>query len=461
MPVATLNDVPPDEAVAYAARDADATLRIYPKLWDRIVAMGLEGCYRMDMAVIPVVERMQATGMAVDVGHFERLGHELLHHMDVIRGDISVMTGFDINPGSGDQTAMLLAALNLFSDRPKMTMGGSRESTNDKVLESLRLAHPVIPLILDWREMAKLRNSFCLTLPGAVDGDGRIRCNLRITRVSSGRLSATGPNLLAIPVRTPLGRRIREGFVAPPDCVLGDWDLDQIEMRQLAHESEDPTLCALFNRGEDIHRQTGAYVFGKNPQDVTTEERYAAKRIGFGVITGITEVGLAEQMALAGATGWPEDRCKEVIDEWFGVYPGARSYLEACRAEARRNGYVRDMWGRIRYLPGVHSEIPRIREEALRQSHSFKISAGAQGTLKRAMAVIWRDMRALWPEIKAFRLEPLLQVHDELLFELTDDKFLREYWDALVVDRLCNTTKYRVPIKAKGGYAANWGALEH
>lgn len=459
MPAATLDDVPPDESVVYAARDADATLRIYPHLWGRIQAMGLESVYRMDMAVIPMVERMQANGMRVQPGYFERLGKEFDREMAKIKKAIEKETGWDINPDSGDQVAALLfQGLGLKST--KMTKGGKRESTNDKVLEGLAHTCPTARLVCNYREVSKLKSSFCETLKEQIQSDGRVRCNLRITRVSSGRLSASEPNLLAIPVRTVLGKKIREGFVPDDGCVLGSWDLDQIEMRVMAHESRDPVLTKLFKEGKDVHRMTASWMFGVKPDGVSAIQRYAAKRVGFGVITGITCTGLADQMALAGAAGWTEDRCEEAINGWFEIYKAVRSYMENKRAESRRYGFVRDIWGRIRYLPGVWSSISSVREEALRQSHSHAIQAGAQGIIKKAMAEIWKDLREAWTWTPPWRVEPLLQIHDELLFELHDDGKWTDLWGMQIKDRLEHTTELSVPVKAKYSFGPNWGALK-
>lgn len=457
-PEATLDDVPRERAVRYSGRDADTTFRIKPVLWDMVVARGLEGCYRMDLATVPMINRMQHVGMKVDVSHFHKLEKELTAGMKREQWEIiSMIRGLpeDFNPNSPDQTAdLLFRRLGLKSKHKTPTR---KDSTNDKVLEALRSAHPVVPHIIDYRELGTMRDDFCIKIPRMVGGDGRIHCTIRITRVSSGRLSATGPNLLGIPVRTALGKKIREGFVSTDGCVMVGIDLDQIEMREMAYQSKDENMIRAFVEGRDIHRQTGAMVFGKRPEDVTAEERYASKRIGFGVITGIQAEGLLQQMELAGAEGWDLIRCEQAIQGFMGYYKGVRAYLEECRAEARRYGYVRDRWGRIRYLPGVHSDIPRVRSEAERQSHSFKISASAQGTLKHAMKAIWDNFRGVWGN----GMEPLLQIHDELLFEMK--KEIAEDGSAIeeIQDLMCYTTGLgQVPIKAKSSIGTNWGMLK-
>jgi uracil-DNA glycosylase family 4 len=463
LPEATLDDIPAEVARDYACRDADATLRIAPWLESEVARMGLGEVSAIDHGIIPMVDRMQQVGFGVDVGYFTgTLLPKVEKRMAEFRNAIREMTGADINPDSPPQTRELLFG-QLGLPVGKLTKITQEASTQDKVLEGLRHAHPVLPIILDYREHSKVRNSFARTLPRRVSSDGRIRCNLRITRVSSGRLAANSPNLMAIPVRTQLGKEVREGFIATPDAQgrprkLGSWDLDQIEMRGMAHESGDDRLVGLFQAGDkDVHRETASGVFGISPADVTSGQRYAAKRVGFGVITGITAIGLLDQMKLAN-TGidWTEDRCQELIDEWFKMYPGVKQYMLECHAEARRYGYVRDMWGRIRYLPHIHSPIKWVREDAMRQSHSHKIQAGAQGLMKRAMIAVWEQLKS-WRR-QGLDVECLLQIHDELIFEFQDGLF--DLLDAGVVHAMATTTKWRVPVKAKGSQADNWGALK-
>lgn len=454
MPVATLDDVPLADAVEYACRDADATLRIFPILQARLREMHLEEVYAMDAAVVPMVERMCAVGMLVDTGHFVSLDAHLSDLMGVESRAVAKAAGCqEINPNSPPQVAELLFGKLKLRPRKKTPTG--LFSTQDKVLEAMRNEHPCIPHIIKYREYGTYRDDFCLKMVRLLDADGRIHPNLQVTRVSSGRLSCKEPNLLGIPVREEMGKLLRSGFVAALGKVYGSWDLNQIEMREMAHQSQDPVLCRRFLNDEDVHQATAADMFGKNIHNVTSTERYAAKRVGFGVITGITEIGLAEQMALAGAEGWDEARCAEAIRGYFGIYRHVKQFMENCRSEARRYGYVRDRWGRIRYLPGVHSELKWIRAEAERQSHSFKISASAQGILKHAMRAIWE-----WMRVQGEGIEPLLQIHDELLFEINDNPECKAEVDAAVTHFLCNTTKLRVPIRAKGATGPNWGSLD-
>lgn len=469
MPVADLSDVDPQTALEYACADADDTLQIFPHLWAKIEEMGLVELTQIDHSVIPMVNWMQRTGLYVGdrgVEHLGKLRVQMEKEMGEIQNEIKQSTGAWINPDSSDQTAELLFG-QLGLPWTKLTKSKSRPKCDDKVLEGLRGVHPVVSLVTDYRERSKIRGSFCIPITRSVlaSGDGRCRGRARVTRVSSGRLSYTDPNLLAIPVRSQLGLEVRNGFSASPGRRLGTRDLDQIEMREMGHQSMDRRLIEIFNSGKDVHRETGATVFGCKPGDVTGFQRYAAKRCGFGVITGITGTGLLDQIQMALALlpegerrkqeAWDERKCDKIITEWFAMYPDVRKYMEDCRCEARRFGYVRDRWGRIRYLPAIHSPIKHVKEEAERQSHSFKISASAQGTMKIWMNNIWVDLRQYWGKV----MDPLLQVHDELMKEC--DPGWEEVIDESEV-RCLNDPKLEmaVPIKSKGVWGETWGSLE-
>jgi DNA polymerase-1 len=266
---------------------------------------------------------------------------------------------------------------------------------------------------------------------------------------------------MAQPVRTDLGLEIRKGFVCEEDHVLGEWDLDQVEMRVMAHISEDETMGRLFrDEKSDIHTQTAMWVFGiKNAADVDKMlHRYPAKRIGFGVVNGITGVGLHAQFLLVNITKYSVGDCDDMIKGWFGIYKGVKNYLEKVKSQARRYGYVSDMWGRVRYTPGIHSDFQWVREGAEREATNHMIQAGAQGLIKLAMAEIWNEtLPKYWLE-KVY-VEPILQVHDSLLFEIQDGA--QEIIGPDVNAVMCSVGKgLRVPIKSKFGFAKTWGDLE-
>lgn len=451
----TLRDIPEADAHRYACRDADATVRIAPILRDMVEEQGLAEVAAIDHGILPMVDRMQEVGFLIDPDHFRDMDRRLTEKMEGTRDEIAKMVGVRINPGSSPQTAALLFKQLGLPSR-KLTRGGD-DSTQDKVLEGLRTAHPVVPWILDYRELDKARGSFCRKMPRMVGADGRVHCNLRVTRTASGRLAANTPNLMAIPVRSDIGLEIRQGFIAAPGRVIYNADLSQIEMRWIAHYSQDPLLIELFHDPErDIHTETAARMYGKRPELVKKVERYAAKRVGFGVATQITGAGLVDQMYLAGAkrddgSDWTEDQCDELIELWYGVYPGVRRWIDTTKAEVRRTGCVRDHWGRLRHLEGVWSTIGKIGAEALRQAPSHKIQASAQGHMKLIMAAVWRRTKGLaW-------CDPILQIHDSLMFECEIDRVGE--LDGIVLEYMRGTVKLSVPIEADSEWGWNWGQM--
>jgi uracil-DNA glycosylase family 4 len=467
VPEPTLSDIPRGQAEAYACRDADATGRIAGTLIDMVKAQGSWDIAMIDHSVIPMVERMQSNGILRDRPYFEALEAKLTQQMEAVRDRIEAIVGVRINPSSPDQVSDLLFKQLKLTSR-KTTSSGD-DSTNDKVLMALRNEHPVISEIMEYRGLNKARGSFVRVAIRDAGPDGRLRTTLRVTRVSSGRISSSDPNLMAFPVRDALGKEIRQGFVAPPGKVLADWDLDQAEMRFMTHESEDDGLIEVFRSGTiDVHTDTASRMFGIPYANVDkNRHRYPAKRVGFGVITGITGAGLVDQMALAGVLSpdgdeYTEGECDNFIELWFKARPGVRRYMDQCRAEARRQGWVADKYGRVRQLPGVWSTLERIREEACRQSHSHKIQAGAQGYIKKAMAEIWWWVTQVWwPRGGEWAgIEPLLQIHDSLLFELPDNPAIIEEVDNTVVMCLSQADDLLVPMGAKGGTAYNWGDLK-
>lgn len=476
MPEATLDDVPPDVAVHYSARDADITLRVYHSLAPKIKAMGLERVLEMDMGVVPMIDRMQSVGWLIRPEHFHSLTTEFEGEMKRVERDIKRMVGVYVNPSSPKQVAELLFdRLKL----PVIKMNKSRtdEATDDKVLESLRMKapHPVIDLLLHYRELHKLVGTYTRPMPLKADEHTRVHTNLRITRTASGRLASFDPNLQNIPARPKHGRdngkRIRAGFVASPGMLLGSWDLDQIEMRVLAHASRDPNLVKLFRGGidcptalakgkckcHDIHLLTASLIYRIPIEDVTDDQRTMAKSIGFGIVYGITSKGLKAQMEMRGQNR-TEDECQDMIDAYLNVaYPGVRDYMEDAAAEARRFGYVRDMFGRIRYLPAVHSTVSWVAEEAIRQAGNHPIQAGAQGIIKIAMRNVWeRVLPLLWK--RGYKIECLMQIHDELIFEFEDG--LEDLVDPLIRRAFAEAVELLVPIGSKGHTSTDWSGLK-
>jgi len=306
-------------------------------------------------------------------------------------------------------------------------------------------------------ERQKLKGTYVDKLQQFVKPDGRIHPHFRITRVVSGRFASHDPNILAIPVRSDLGREVRHGFISPPGKVLGAWDLDQIEMRVLAHESQDSNMISvLSDPTRHIHKETTHEVFDIPVSKVDKEswQYMASKNVSFGIVYGITAEGLRAQMAQRGQFRTLEE-CQAIIDKYLELaYPGVKDYMERCRSFAARHGFIRSFCGRIRYLPGIHSPISSVRSEAERAAGNHPIQAGATDIMKMWMARVWH-------RIKSGIAEPLVPVHDEIVLEFSENDVTLV--DAIVKESLeeaVDPLNYSVPIKCGGNIAHDWGALK-
>jgi len=459
MPDATLDDVPLTEAVNYAAADADSTWQLNPILDAEIEALGLRKALEIDYAVIPMIRRMMDIGMLIDRPHFKQLENTFYGYLETLTESIQSIAGPEFSPASSDQVAELLfERLGLSTGRK--TKSGKRQTTDDKALEALKYSHPVVPLLIEYREVAKLSSTYC-NLPDFAGPDDRIHSNLTLARVPSGRLAANDPNLLAIPTRTELGKEIRRGFPAPRGRVLGSADLNQIEMKCMAHISQDERMLEAFHSGEDIHRQTASFMFKCSLEAVTDAQRHHGKQVAFGIVNGITASGYVDQMYLRGAWKFDErdyqghlSEAQRMIDLYLtDAYPGVVKMFESTWDEGRRNGFVRDeLSGRIWRLPGLRSSIDKVRFEAQRQATNFKIQAMAQAVIKLAMAEIW-------PLVKdEDSIQPLLQVHDELLFEVDAD--VADDWGMALMLLMTDAVELSVPVTAKWHKGQTWCDLK-
>lgn len=425
----------------------------------------------IDLAAVPLFERMQRVGMLLDCPALHRFADTLQADMWRFEDRLRIIAGRYINPGPSSKTLERYLLDDLMLVPPHYTDKGNPQ-INDAWLTGLQTnLRPlatrsprqetileVATLVTDYRERQKLRSTYALPLPRMVDADSRIHPKWRLTRVVTGRPASHQPNLLNIPVATELGKRIRAAFVAYLGTTdrgrrLAAWDLSNIEMRVMAHVAQDDAMRQIFIDGGDIHTLTAARIFDKRPEDIDrTTERYPCKRMGFLIIYGGEAQRLSEELRLAGLD-WPEDKCHELIREYIDrVYPGVGRQMTHCAEEGRRKGYVSDMWGRRRLLPGLRSEIRRVRAEAERMAINFPIQAGAQGLMKRAMATAWQHIQAR-PDV-----EPLLQVYDELVLELPDGAYAEV--DAWMRDCLENTVTLSVPVVSTGAVGCSWAELE-
>lgn len=428
----------------------------------------------LDHAVIPMFARMQSNGVPIDRPGCLALAGDMEVRFSQIVEELHDALGYYINPNSDDQVRdMLFERLPAEMADAKKTKGGVA-STGKKVVEALRGLDPAVDLLIEGRQVTKVKGygtalAFEKDPPPPAEPD-RARSDMRLTRVASGRVSAKvneetgGVSLLTLPTRTELGRRVRKQCkVRVPGRKLLTRDLSQIEFRVVAHLSEDRTMCEVFRLGLDMHEKTASEIFGK-PIDRLDRlnERAPAKNAGFGILFGITAEGLRDQMRVMGVGHlWPVDRCQQLLDDWFKVYPGVQKFISQTRAEAARKGYVADMAGRRRYLPGAASDLSWVREEAWRQAVSLKVQGTAQAILKTGMAELWPILEHHWQTEGTTGdayLEPLLQVHDELLWEAHEGQ--AEWWMAMCDAAMTTTTQLRIPITSSGGVGDDWGSLE-
>ena len=460
-----LCDIDEDAAIQYSARDADATLRVYPILWERIQSLGLEETFWRDMGILPMIIDMMRNGMPTDVKAFRELSRYFQQRMDLIQRKMQINVGHHldgafINPASTPQMATLIYdKLRLQDEGGKFRSkkrAGDRSTADDILKRYIRL-NPVIQDIIDWREYQKLKTSYSDTIPKRVGGDGRIRTTLRVTRTATGRLSSSNPNLMAQPTRSEEGRKIKDCFVAPEGMLLLECDYSQVEMRIAANDSKDERMMGIFWAGDDIHAITASEMFGVPISRLDEmKHRYPAKRVGFGILNLITAEGLQRELTVGGAGEWTVDDCKKMIKSWFEIYKGVATYMKSSGEQAKRYGYVRDMWGRIRYIPGIRSTNKWIRMEAERQAGNAPVQMGAQGMIKEAMGKLVSVYHGL---SKIGRVDPLIQIHDSLVWLI--DERLGEIARTEIggVMRGVAPPDFIIPLEVDFKMGKKWGSL--
>jgi DNA polymerase-1 len=434
-----------DDASRYAAEDADVTMRLHRVLAPKLAAEPkLEQVYRdIEMPLVPVLERIEANGVLIDMEELRRQSADLGRRMLALQQQATGLAGRSFNLDSPRQLgALLFEELKL----PALvkTPGGA-PSTNEEALEAIADLHELPRVILEYRGLAKLRSTYTDKLPEMANPrDGRVHTSYHQAGAATGRLASNDPNLQNIPVRTEDGRRIRAAFIAPPGRRIVSCDYSQIELRIMAHLSQDPALLRAFASGADVHRATAAEVFGKPLDAVEANERRAAKAINFGLMYGMSAFGLAKQLGIA------RGEAQDYIALYFSRYPGVREFMERTREQARERGYVETVFGRRLYLDNIHARNQGLRAGAERAA----INAPMQGT---AADIIKRAMVDLDGWLAGHREQALmvLQVHDELVFEV-DAGFV----DSLVAEakvRMARAAELAVPLVVDAGVGDNWG----
>lgn len=419
MPVAFLAHVDPARAAHYSARDADATVRLWPVLAALLERAGMWDLFeRIETGSLPMIAAMAENGLPVNRERFAAMKAQFEGAKAAAEMDCWVRAGRPFNPASPVQVPVILEGAGIRLS--KRTAGGGMFSTDDAVLAPLAAESPLISSILEWRKYAKLLDAYAGPILDLTDAGGRLRADLSGATVT-GRIAARNPNVLALPKRSVEGKQVRNGFEAGPGRVFLAADYSQIEVRVFAHEAQDAVFIRAFWAGEDIHAANAAAIYRVALDAVTGDQRAAAKNVTFGVLYGIEAEGLLTQMRQRDAS-WTRDGCQKLLLAFRAAHPQGTLWQEKQRAFCRRTGYVTDMFGRRRLLPAIRSSRPHVRAEAERHAVNTTIQSGAQGIIRLAMAEIWRRIEG--GEGVFRRLLPVLQIHDELLFEVEEEAVL-------------------------------------
>ena len=440
----SFNQVPVEQAAQYAAEDADVTLRLHRAFWPRLSREpGLKSLYEeIEVPLIPVLSRMERTGIRVDAALLRQQSQELSRRMADLEQQAVAAAGQPFNIGSPKQIqAVLYDKMNL----PVLARTPTGQpSTAESVLAELAESFELPRLILEHRGLAKLKSTYTDRLPEQVNAStGRVHTSFHQAVAATGRLSSSDPNLQNIPIRTAEGRRIRQAFMAAEGHVLFAADYSQIELRIMAHLSGDRALLDAFARGDDIHRQTASEVFGLAPDTVSDDQRRAAKAINFGLIYGMSPFGLARQLGIDRAAA------KQYVDRYFERYPSVKEFMDRVRAQAKEQGFVETVFRRRLYLPEINSRNAATRQYAERTAINAPMQGTAADIIKRAMIAIDHMLPERHP-----RARMILQVHDELVFELPADGA-----DALRADvtrLMAGAAELRVPLAVDTGVGKNW-----
>jgi len=438
-----ITDVPLERLADYAAEDADMTMRVYRWQLPHLKRVdGLSLCEKVEFPLVGVLARMEHAGIALDVQYLQTMSSKLEGVLQNLVSDIHRLAGSPFNINSTQQLSdVLFIKLNLTPVRKTKT----GYSTDVGVLESLRGHHPIVEELLEYRQLAKLKSTYVDALPSLINPTtGRVHTSYNQTVAATGRLSSSSPNLQNIPIRTEMGRAIRKAFVpGDGDMVLMSADYSQIELRIMAHISRDEGLLQAFRNDEDIHASTAAKVFGVSPGEVSRDMRRKAKEVNFGIMYGIGPFGLANRLETT------QTEAREIIDRYFNRFPKVREYISSTIAEARSRGYVSTVMGRRRYLPDITSRNQNVRGNAERQAINMPIQGTAADMIKIAMIQI---DAALTSRRSASKM--LLQVHDELVFEVPRNEV--DEVGSLVEEKMRNALPLDIPVKVDVGTGTNW-----
>ena len=440
----TFNQVALEQAGPYAAEDADVTLRLHRCLWPRLEQEpGLRRLYEaLEIPLIPVLLRMERIGVRINAAALRQQSGELAQRLWELEQQAYALAGESFNLGSPKQLQMILFERMGLPAGKKTATG--QVSTAEDVLQELALDYPLPRLILEHRTLSKLKSTYTDRLPGQIHPHtGRVHTSYHQAVASTGRLSSSDPNLQNIPIRTSEGRRIRQAFVPEPGWVMLAADYSQIELRIMAHLSGDEGLLRAFAAGADVHRATAAEVFGVALEAVSSDQRRSAKAINFGLIYGMSAFGLARQL------GIERGAAQDYVNRYFARYPGVKAYMDDTRRQAAAVGYVETVFGRRLYLPDIGVRNPQRRQAAERAAINAPMQGTAADIIKRAMLAVDR-----WLQESAFPARMIMQVHDELVFEVAGEA-VAEAGERIRAAMIA-AAELRTPLEVDLGVGANW-----
>ena len=439
-----MRDLSPTDIYEYAAEDADITLRLKNVLEPRLKELGVEELFwNIEMPLVRVLADMELNGVCLDTEALQDTSKIFTERMKQYEQDIYKEAGEEFNISSPKQVGDILFGKLQIMDKPKKTKTG-QYVTSEEVLQSLESKSPIVRNILNYRGMKKLLSTYIDALPKLINPrTGHIHTSFNQALTATGRLSSSDPNLQNIPVRTDDGKEIRKCFIPEEGCLFFSADYSQIELRIMAHLSEDENMMEAFREGHDIHRATAAKIWHVDIDKVTDAQRKKAKQANFGIIYGITTYGLAQRMDI------PNGEAKELIEGYFRTFPKVQAYMEHAKEVARAKGYAETLFHRRRYLADINSRNATVRGFAERNAINAPIQGTEADIIKVAMVRIWERFKK-----EGIRSKMILQVHDELNFSVFPEE--REQVERIVIEEMQNAYPLNVPLIADAGWGKNW-----
>ena len=440
----SMRDLKPEEVYEYAAEDADVTLRLKNKLEAELKRFECEDLfYNIEMPLMPVLAEMEMNGVCLDTDSLQETSIIMTKRMNEIEQRIYELAGQPFNIASPKQVGEVLFDKLKIVEKAKKTKTG-QYVTSEEVLQQLKGKHEIVADILEHRGLKKLIGTYIEALPKLINPRTKhIHTSFNQTITATGRLSSSDPNLQNIPIRGEDGKEIRKAFIPEPGCLFFSADYSQIELRVMAHLSNDQQMINVFNEGKDLHAATAATIYKKPIDQVSRDERTKSKRANFGIIYGITVFGLAERLDIS------RDEAKQLIDGYFETFPEVHDYMEQAKQKARQQGYVTTLFGRRRYLPDINSANATVRGFAERNAINAPIQGTAADIIKVAMIRIHNRFKQ-----EGIRSKMILQVHDELNFSVYPEE--KEQVERIVLEEMQNAIALKVPLVADSGFGSNW-----